>query len=36
MLYELLSSISRFKLCVSRFQIINSPTSPYFYLCEKK
>lgn len=36
MLYDYLSSISRFKLCVSCFKIINSPTSPFFYLCEKK
>ena len=36
MLYEYLSSISRFKLCVSCFKIINSPSSPFFYLCEKK
>ncbi len=36
MLYEKLSAISRFKLCISRFQIINSPTSPYFYIIESK
>ncbi len=36
MLYDYLSSISRFKVCVSMFKIINSPTSPFFYLCEKK
>ncbi len=36
MLFDELSAISRFKVCVSCFKIINSPTSPFFYLCEKK
>lgn len=36
MLREYLSSISRFRVCVSCFKIINSPTSPFFFLCEKK
>ncbi len=33
---EQLSSISRFAFCISKFQIINSPTSPFFFLVEKK
>ena len=36
MLYELLGEYPRFKLCCSIFKIINSPTSPYFYIVEKK
>ena len=36
LIYDMLSKISRYKLCCSRFQIVNSPTSPYFYLIEKK
>ena len=36
MLEEYLSSISRFKLCCSKFRIINSPEAPYFFLVEKK
>lgn len=35
-LREYLSTLSRFVLCVSEFRIINSPTSPYFFLVEKK
>ncbi|MBO5788453.1 MAG: methyltransferase domain-containing protein [Clostridia bacterium] len=31
-----LSTFDRKKICCSRFQIINSPTSPYFYVIEKK
>ncbi len=31
-----LSSLDRRVYCVSRFQILNSPTSPYFMITEKK
>ena len=33
---EYLSSLSRYKVCVTRVQIINSPTSPYFLMVETK
>lgn len=36
MLYDTLSKYSRYSYCISKFQIINSPTSPYFFLIEKK
>ncbi len=36
MLYNTLSGYTRFAYCISKFQIINSPTSPYFFLIEKK
>ncbi len=36
MLYEMLTQYDRRKICVSRFQIINSPTSPYFFAIESK
>lgn len=36
MLGEYLASLSRFRICASCFRIVNSPTSPFFYLCEKK
>lgn len=36
MLYNNLSQYSRFVYCISKFQIINSPTSPYFFLIEKR
>ena len=36
MLASYFSSLSRFKICVSRFNIMNSPTSPYFFIAEKK
>ena len=36
MLHELFASYSRFAVCCSLFRIVNSPTSPYFYLIEKK
>lgn len=36
MLFEKLSQISRFKLCICQFKIINSPTSPFFYMIESK
>ncbi len=36
MLSEVLSNYPRNKICCSVFKIINSPTSPYFYIVEKK
>ena len=36
MLEEYFATLSRFKLCASKFRIINSPTAPYFFLVEKK
>lgn len=36
MLYEMLSEYTRYQYCMSMFKIINSPTSPYFYLVERK
>ena len=35
MLEEYFSSTSRYKICPSKFRILNSPTSPYFFLVEK-
>ena len=35
MLRDMLSSYSRFRYSVSEFHIINSPTSPFFFLVEK-
>lgn len=35
MLREYFKTLSRFKICASEFHILNSPTSPYFYLIEK-
>jgi 23S rRNA U2552 (ribose-2'-O)-methylase RlmE/FtsJ len=35
MLREYFRTTSRFKICPSEFHILNSPTSPYFYLVEK-
>ena len=35
MLREYFSSLSRFRVCASEFRILNSPTSPYFFLIEK-
>ena len=34
-LREYFSSLSRFRICASEFRILNSPTSPYFFLLEK-
>jgi tRNA A58 N-methylase Trm61 len=34
-LREYFSGLSRFRICASEFRILNSPTSPYFYLIEK-
>lgn len=36
MLYEKLGEYPRWQICCSIFKIINSPTSPYFYIIEKK
>lgn len=33
---EMLSKLDRRKICVSKLQIINSPTSPFFFLIEKR
>ena len=33
---EYLSSLSRYKVCCTRIQILNSPTSPFFILVENK
>lgn len=30
------SSLSRFKYCVGQFRMMNSPTSPFFMICETK
>ena len=35
MLREYFKTTSRFKICPSEFRILNSPTSPYFFLVEK-
>ena len=35
-LCEYFATLSRFKVCVTRIQILNSPTSPYFILIETK
>jgi hypothetical protein len=36
MLEEYFRTIDRREMSISRFQIINSPTSPYFFIIEKK
>ena len=36
MLKEYFSTLSRFQMSISQFQIVNSPTSPYFFIVEKK
>lgn len=36
MLKEYFSTLSRFEMSISQFQIVNSPTSPYFFIVEKK
>ncbi len=36
MLDEMLAEYSRFQYCVSKFRIINSPTSPFFFIIERK
>ncbi len=35
-LSELLAGYSRFQYCVSCFRLVNSPTSPYFFMVESK
>lgn len=35
MLAEYFPTLDRRKICVSRFNIMNSPTSPYFFIAEK-
>lgn len=35
MLREYFRGLSRFRICPSEFRILNSPTSPYFFLVEK-
>lgn len=32
---EYLKTLSKYKICPSEFRILNSPTSPYFFLIEK-
>jgi len=34
-LREYFSTLSKYKICASEFRILNSPTSPYFFLVEK-
>ena len=36
MIEEYLSTLSRFKVCVTKVKIVNSPTSPYFFMIETK
>ena len=33
---QYLSSLNRREICCSKFEIVNSPTSPFFFLIEKK
>lgn len=33
---EYLRTLSRYKICATRVQIVNSPTSPYFFMIETK
>ncbi len=35
MLREYFSTLSKYRICPSEFRILNSPTSPYFFLIEK-
>lgn len=35
MLREYFSTLSKYRICPSEFKILNSPTSPYFFLIEK-
>ena len=35
MLREYFKTLSRYRICASEFRILNSPTSPYFFLLEK-
>jgi len=36
MLAEYFATLDRRQICVSRFNIMNSPTSPYFFIAEKR
>ena len=36
MLAEYFATLDRRKICASMFRIVNSPTSPYFYIIEKR
>ena len=36
MLADYFATLERKKVCASMFKIVNSPTSPYFYIIEKK
>lgn len=35
-LQKYFATLSRFKYCVGQFRMLNSPTSPYFMICETK
>lgn len=35
-LQQYFSTLSRYKLCIAKFQMVNSPTSPYFIIAETK
>ena len=35
-LQKYFSTLSRYKLCIAKFQMLNSPTSPYFMIAETK
>ena len=36
MICEYLASLSRYKVCATRINILNSPTSPFFIIIENK
>ena len=36
MICDYLSTVSRHKVCATRIQILNSPTSPFFIVIENK
>jgi hypothetical protein len=36
MLEEYFKTIDRREMSISKFQIVNSPTSPFFFICERK
>ncbi|MBQ8351214.1 MAG: SAM-dependent methyltransferase [Clostridia bacterium] len=35
MLAEYAATLSRYRICASRFQLLNSPSAPYFFIFEK-
>ena len=35
-LEKMLSELDRKEICATKFKIVNSPTSPFFFLIEKK